>query len=109
MGGQTKAHEPHAACEIILCGPWALTEKLTLLYNNIEWAFNSSDGRVIRASALGAVDSGLIPSWVKPMTSKLVFTASVLDAQHERNSVKNKLASLLVVPLGKVLSGIPPS
>ena len=43
---------------------------------------NYSDGRVIRASASGAVDLGLIPSWVKPMTFKLVFTASLLDAQH---------------------------
>ena len=42
--------------------------------------FDSSDGRVIRASASGAVDLDLIPSRVKPMT--LVFTASLLDAQH---------------------------
>ena len=42
------------------------------------------------------------------MTLKLVFTASLLDVQHERDSVKNKPASLLV-PLGKALSGIPPS
>ena len=41
------------------------------------------------------------------MTVKLVFTASLLDAQHQRDSVKNKPASLLVVPLGKALSGIP--
>ena len=46
--------------------------------------FISSDGRVIRASASGAVDLGLIPSLVKPMTLKLVFTASLLDAQHRR-------------------------
>ena len=36
------------------------------------------------------------------MTLKLVFTASLLDAQHYRNSVENKPESLLVVPLGKV-------
>ena len=42
----------------------------------------SSDGRVVRASALGAIDSGLIPSRVEPMTFQLVFTASLLDAQH---------------------------
>ena len=36
---------------------------------------NSSDGRVVRASASGAVDLGLILSRVKPMTLKLVFTA----------------------------------
>ena len=41
------------------------------------------------------------------MTLKLVFTASLLDAQHYRDSVENKPASSLVVPLGKALSGIP--
>ena len=30
----------------------------------------------------GAVDFGLISSPVKPMTLKLVFIASLLDAQH---------------------------
>ena len=34
-----------------------------------------------RASVSGAVDSGMIPNRVKPMTLKLVFTASQLDAQ----------------------------
>ena len=43
---------------------------------------NSSDGRVVRASASGTVDSGFIPSRVKPMTLKLVFTASLRDVQH---------------------------
>ena len=43
------------------------------------------------------------------MTSKLVFMASLLDAQHLRDSVENKPANLLVVPLGRALSGIPPS
>ena len=33
---------------------------------------------MIRASASGAVDSGLIPSRVKPMTLKLVFTVFCL-------------------------------
>ena len=41
-----------------------------------------SDGQVVRAFASGAVDLGLIPSRVKPMTLKLVFTASTFDAQH---------------------------
>ena len=68
--------------------------------------FNSSDCPVVTASASGAVYLGLIPSQVKPMTLKLVFTASLLDAQHERDGVENKSASLLVVPLGKALSGI---
>ena len=65
---------------------------------------NSSDGLVVRA-----VDSGLIPIQVKSLTTKLVFTVSLLDAQHQRDSVKNKPANLLVVPLGKALGWIPPS
>ena len=36
----------------------------------------------IRAYALGAEDLGLISIRVKPMTLKLVFTASLLDIQH---------------------------
>ena len=66
----------------------------------------SSDGRVVRGYASGAVNLGLIPSRVKPMTLKLVFTAFQLDAT--LGSVKNKPASLLVVPWRKALSGIPP-
>ena len=45
-------------------------------------SFKSSDGRVVGASASGAVDLDLISSQVKPMTLKLVFTASLLDTQH---------------------------
>ena len=41
------------------------------------------------------------------MTLKLVFTASLLDVQHLRDSVEIQPASLLVVPLGKALYGIP--
>ena len=67
---------------------------------------NSSDGRVVRAFASGAADSGLISSRVKPLTFKLLSTAFLLDAQRERDTVKNKPANLLVVPLGKTLSGI---
>ena len=59
-----------------------------------------------RASVSGAVDSGLISSRVKPMTLKLVFTASLLDAQHYKDSVENKPASLFVMQLGKALSWI---
>ena len=43
--------------------------------------FNSSDGRVIRASAFGVVESRLLLSPIKPMTSKLVFTTSLLNGQ----------------------------
>ena len=62
---------------------------------------------MVRASASGAVDLGLIPNQVKPMTVKLIFTASLLDARHYRDSVENKPASLLVVPLGKPLAVFP--
>ena len=51
------------------------------------------DGRVDRASAFGAVDSGLIPSRVKPvMTLKLVFTTSCLTFNVKRDSVERHLA-----------------
>ena len=65
---------------------------------------------MVGASASGAVDFGLIPSRVKPMTVTMLFpgiTASLLDAQHSRDSVENKPASLLVL-LGKTfLKGMP--
>ena len=61
----------------------------------------------MRAFTSGAADTGLILSRVKPKPVQLVFTASLLDAQHLRDSVENTQASLLVVPLGKALSGIP--
>ena len=43
---------------------------------------NRSGGREVRAYATATAALGFIPSGVKPMTSKLVFTASLLDAQH---------------------------
>ena len=43
------------------------------------------------------------------MTLNLVLTVSQPDVQRSRDSVKNKPASVLVVPLGKALSGISPS
>ena len=39
----------------------------------------------------------------------MVFTASLLGAQHIRDSVENKPVSLLVVSLEKALNGMPPS
>ena len=41
------------------------------------------------------------------MALKLLFTASLLDTQHERDSVENKSANLLAVLQGKALAGIP--
>ena len=39
---------------------------------------------------------------------KMVFTASLLGAQHERDGMKNKPTRLLVVSYGKTLNGMPP-
>ena len=44
-------------------------------------ALNSSDVRVVRVSASGAANLGLIPSRIKPMTLKLVFTTSLIDTR----------------------------
>ena len=70
-----------------------------------------SDGRVVRASASGAIDLGLISSRVKPMTLKLVFTAAfLLEAQHLKGQCGEQAGKFtLVVPLEKSLSGISPS
>ena len=67
---------------------YSLTDFNLRLFNSECWVtfclnkFNSSDGRVVRASASGTIDSSLNSSRVKPMTLKLVFTASLLDVQH---------------------------
>ena len=37
----------------------------------------------------------------------MVFTASLLGAQHKRDRVENKPASLFVVSLDKALNGMP--
>ena len=50
-------------------------------YFDLLKGLNSADDQVVRASASGVVNSGLITSRVKPMTLKLLFTVSMLDAQ----------------------------
>ena len=42
---------------------------------------------MVRLSASEAADSGLIPNRVQQMTLKLIFTASLLDARHYRESL----------------------
>ena len=64
--------------------------------------------RVITAFVSGAGDLSLISRLVQPMTIKLVFTASLLDAQHHRESVGDKSGGVLV-PLEKAFGGIPSS
>ena len=65
----------------------------------------TSNGRVVRTSALGAIDLGLIPSRVNPMLG----IHKVPVWRSARDSVEDKPASSLVVPLGKALSGILPT
>ena len=50
---------------------------MNFIYVFVNRIVNGSDGQVDKASASGAVDSGSIPSRVKPMTL-LVFTTSLL-------------------------------
>ena len=90
----------------VLGGSYAVSHPLNKWSLNLP-SFVRSRWPSGRASASEAVDLGLIPSRVKPITLKLVFTASLLDPQHLRDTVENKLASSPVVPLGKALSGIP--
>ena len=93
----------HCSSTVLLSFGLACDDKLCfLIFSGKNW-----DGRVVRAFASRAVNSGLISSRVKPMTLKLVFTAFLLDVQHQRNGMENKHASLLVVPLGKAFSEIP--
>ena len=75
---------------------------LTLLYSKKDqMLLNSSDGRVVKVSASGAVDSGLISSRAKPMTSKLVCTASLLDAQHLKGQCREQAGKLTYCVVGK--------
>ena len=67
---------------------------------------------MVEASSSGAVDSGLIPKQVKPMTVKLVFTVFLLDGEFTYCTCAccwNKPASLLVVPVKRHLAGLPDS
>ena len=76
------------------------------LLQHISTARYRRDDVVVRASALQSVDLGFIPqveSYQKTF-KQMIFTVSLLGAQH-RDSVKNKPASLLVVPLGKAGGG----
>ena len=50
---------------------------------------SSSDGRLRRAIGSEVVDLGIILSPVKSKIQKLVFTASLFDAQHQKNCTGN--------------------
>ena len=64
---------------------------------------------VVRASTLQSVDLGSISQVQFPKDfKKMVFTASLLGAQQNVDSVENKPASMLV-SLGNTLNGMPSS
>ena len=46
---------------------------------------------------------------VMPKDFKKWYSALLLGSHHKKDFVENKLASLLVVSLGNVVNGIPPS
>ena len=69
--------------------------------------YNSSDGRVIKASSSGAVDLGLIPSRVKPMALKLVFTASCLTLRVKGIMWRTSLQVYLLCRWKRHLAGFP--
>ena len=69
--------------------------------------FTSSDGRVVRASTSGTANSGLIPSRVKPMALKFIFSASPLDAQHQRNVRRTTRQAYVLCHWKRHLAGLP--
>ena len=64
---------PAAKHGIVIVTPDTSPSKICLF---LQLVFNSSDGRVVRLRASASGDSNLISSRVKPVTLKLIFTAS---------------------------------
>ena len=65
---------------------------------------------VVKASASQSADlRSIFKSSHTKKLLKIVFTASLLRAHQNRNSVENKPASLLVVSLSKTINRMPPS
>jgi len=61
----------------------------------------------VRVSTSKSVDPGFDSLSIQTkILEKLVFIASLVDVQHQRNSVENKPASSHVVSVGKALNGI---
>ena len=88
---------------ILLC-------RLSSGHSNHYTCTNQCDGVVVRAFTLQLVDLGFIPQ-VESYQNTLkngIHSFPAWCSAH-RDSVENKLASLLVVPLGKTLNGMPPS
>ena len=78
--------------------------------SSISSNLNRRDGIVLRASASQSVELGFISqvkSYQKTLRNGITLLASLLHAQHNRDGVENKPASLLAASLGKALNGIP--
>ena len=76
----------HHGCRLQRLLKSSMVRKWYILLNEFlpchcHYALTARMAEWYRASASRAVDSDLIPSWVKPTTLKLAFTASLLDAQ----------------------------
>ena len=56
---------------------------------------------MVKASASGAVDLGLISSRVKPMILKLIFLSSLLDAQHLKGRCEEQVGKFTCSVVGK--------
>ena len=85
-----------------------LHEHLLAKIKNQIHKHNQCNGVVARVSASQSIDLGFIPlveSYQK--TLKMASAASLLGVQHLGEVVENKLASLLVVSLGKTLNRMP--
>jgi len=64
---------------------------------------------VVKASTLQLVGLGMIPLLYLRLKKNLVliFTASLVDISHLRDTAKINLASVLTISLGKVINGMP--
>ena len=68
---------------------------------------NRSDGREHAYSiCFWSKKFGFDSNSGQPVILKLVFTASLFDAQHSRDNVENKPGGLFVVPLERALNGV---
>ena len=72
--------------------------------------FHRRNGVGVGTSVSQSVDLGSFPKSSRTKRfQKMIFTASLLSAQHNRDSMENKPASFLVVSLGKAFNRMPPS
>ena len=71
------------------------------VYSFLNACLNSSDGRVVRASVSGAEDLSVIASRVKPVSLKLVFTASLRDAQDQKRQRSEQAVKFTCCAFGK--------